>query len=128
MENTTTKKNIKDELLIEGLKAAGSAIGIHSGRGAIKKTISKNFSIINSLMDAAFTRQGDGNHKIKKAIELSSLGAIALYNILKGVKRKRRTLLVEGIFLSVALGAVLIGSNAKTKTKQTRLLPEKKPN
>jgi len=127
MENTTTRKNIKDELLIEALKAAGSAIGIHSGRGAIKKTVSKNFSIINSLMDAAFTRQGGGNSKIKKAIELSSLGAIALYNILKGVKRKRRTLLVEGIFLSVALGAVLIGSNAKTITKQTRLLPEKKP-
>ena len=124
MENTVTRKNIKDELLIEGLKAAGSAIGIHSGRGAIKKTVSKNFSIINSLMDAAFTRQGDGNHKIKKTIELSSLGAIALYNILKGVKRKRRTLLIEGIFLSVALGAVLIGSNAKTKTKRTLLLPE----
>lgn len=127
MENITTRKNIKDELLIEGLKAAGSAIGIHSGRGAIKKTVSKNFSIINSLMDAAFTGQGDGNHKIKKTIELGSLGAIALYNILKGVKRKRRTLLVEGIFLSVALGAVLIGSNAKTIAKQTRLLPEKKP-
>jgi len=128
MESTTTKKNIKDELLIEGLKAAGSAIGIHSGRGAIKKTVSKNFSIINSLMDAAFTRQGSSNHKIKKTIELGSLGVIALYNILKGVKRKRRTLVVEGIFLSVALGAVLIGSNVNLKTKQVPLLPEAKPN
>jgi len=128
MESTTTKKNIKDELLIEGLKAAGSAIGIHSGRGAIKKTVSKNFSIINSLMDAAFTRQGSSNHKIKKTIELGSLGVIALYNILKGVKRKRRTLVAEGIFLSVALGAVLIGSNVNLKTKQVPLLPEAKPN
>jgi len=128
MESTTTKKNIKDELLIEGLKAAGSAIGIHSGRGAIKKTVSKNFSIINSLMDAAFTRQGSSKHKIKKTIELGSLGVIALYNILKGVKRKRRTLVAEGIFLSVALGAVLIGSNVNLKTKQVPLLPEAKPN
>ncbi|KQR72729.1 hypothetical protein [Pedobacter sp. Leaf176] len=128
MENTTTRKNIKNELLIEGLKAAGSAIGIHSGRGAIKKTVSKNFSIINSLMDAAFTRQGHSNHNLKKTIELGSLGIIALYNILKGVKRKRRTLLAEGIFLSVALGAVLIGSNVKTKTKRTRFLPQAKPN
>jgi len=128
MENTTTKKNIKDELLIEGLKAAGSAIGIHSNKKAIKKTVSKNFSIINSLMDAAFTRQGSSNHKIKKTIELGSLGVIALYNIVKGVKRKRRALLVEGIFLSVALGTVLIGSNVKTKTKQTPLLPEARSN
>ncbi|WP_316832779.1 hypothetical protein [Pedobacter aquatilis] len=115
MRSTATRKNIKDELLLEGLKAAGSAVGIHYGKGKIKKSVSRNLSMVDSLMTAAFTRKGSVPFKSQKAIELGSLGFIALYNIVKGVKKNRRGLIAEGIFLSLALGAVILASNIQTK-------------
>ncbi|MCZ4221856.1 hypothetical protein [Pedobacter rhodius] len=122
MRNTTTRKNIKEELLVEGLKVAGNAIGINYGKGKIKKSVSRNLSMVDSLMSAAFTRKGNVSYKSQKAIELGSLGFIALYNIIKGVKRKRRGLIAEGIFLSLALGAVIFASN--NQNKKVNALPK----
>lgn len=118
MKNTATR-NVKDELIVEGLKFAGDAIGVHYGKRKIEKSVSRNLSMVDTLMTAAFTRNGTVPIKSKKVIELGSLGIIALYNIVSGVKRRRRGLIVEGIFLSLALGAVIIGSNFQNKTKQT---------
>jgi len=115
MENTTTKKNIKNDLLLEGLKFAGDAIGIHYGKRTIKKSISRNLSMVDTLVTAVFTRKGTVPFKSQRAIELGSLGVIALYNIMRGVKRKRTGLIVEGVFLSLALGTVLVASNMQRK-------------
>ncbi|MFC4141257.1 hypothetical protein [Pedobacter mendelii] len=113
MMKTNTRKIELNDLLIDGLQAAGGAMGFHASKRRIGGRVAKNIGIVDQLMKFAFTRKGNSPNKLQKDIELGGLGVIAAYNLYKGIKRKRKSLLLQGAFLTVSLAIVVFGTIKK---------------
>ncbi|TCD10502.1 hypothetical protein EZ449_09145 [Pedobacter frigidisoli] len=122
MMKAYTKQAVEKGLVLDGLKAVGSAVGVKASKPKIKKEMEIGVSIVNQLMDVLFTKKGIQN---KKEIELAGLGLMALYNIYRGVKRKRRSSIVKGVFLTATLAAALIASKKYNKSEIVK--PERLP-
>lgn len=120
MMKAYTKQAVEKGLVLDGLKAVGNAVGVKASKPKIKKEMEMSVSIVNQLMDVLFTKKGLQN---KKEIELAGLGLMAFYNIYRGIKRKKRSSIVKGVFLSATLAAALIASKKWIKTPA--LAPQK---
>ncbi|RYD80774.1 MAG: hypothetical protein EOP55_01195 [Sphingobacteriales bacterium] len=119
MNRTATRKIQLDDLIIGGLQVAGNAIGLHKSKQQIGKNVAKNIGIVNKVMELAFTKEGNSPYKLQKNVELAGLGVIAAYNFYKGIKRKRKTNVLQGAFLALTLGVVIYGSIKKGVNKLT---------
>ena len=126
MSRTATKKIELNNLIIGGLQAAGSAIGLHSSKQRIGKSVAKNISIVDKVMDVAFTKEGNAPYKIQKNVELAGLGLIAAYNFYKGIKRKKTANVLQGAFLALTLGTVVYGLIRKREITKVQVLPAKR--
>ncbi|RNL52166.1 hypothetical protein [Pedobacter jejuensis] len=106
-------RNIEiSKVLLGGLQMAGDAIGKHQSKRTIGRKVANNVGLVNQILRFALNRKGSSG-KLTKNIELGGLGAIALYNIYRGIKRKRNYLLLQGAFLTVSLAVSLLSSKEK---------------
>ena len=116
MIRTYTKNAVERGLVLDGLKAAGNAAGVKASKPKIKKEMEMGISLVNQLMEVLFTKKGNNN---KKEIELTGLGIMALYNFYRGIKKRKRSSLVKGVFLTATLAAALI-AHKKIRNNSTK--------
>ncbi|MFC4210876.1 hypothetical protein ACFOWA_06775 [Pedobacter lithocola] len=112
-------RNIEiNKVLLGGLQLAGNAIGRHQSKRTIGRKVANNVGIVNQVLRFALNRKGSSN-SLQKNIELGGLGLIALYNIYRGIRRKRNYLLLQGAFLTVSLAVTVLGSKEKDTLDST---------
>ncbi|QPH40191.1 hypothetical protein [Pedobacter endophyticus] len=116
MTTNDTKKAVKGGLVLDGLKAVGDAAGVKASRPKIKKEMEVGVSIVNQLLEMLFTKRGNNN---KREVELTALGLMAFYNVYRGVRERKKSSLVKGVFLSATLVASLV-AYAKLHNQQAR--------
>ncbi|WP_231459777.1 hypothetical protein [Pedobacter sp. Leaf132] len=79
----------------------------------LKRTIGPGFSIINSLMRANFTKKGSTPFSLQRNIEFGAAGAIAAYNLYKGIKKHKKHLVFQAAMIGIAITGLLILSAAE---------------
>ncbi|QIL40202.1 hypothetical protein G7074_13595 [Pedobacter sp. HDW13] len=121
MERKDTKRKVITELATAGLQAAAKRLGATASRKQIRKGISQNIGIIDQLLRLTLMKNMDPSKIMKRDIELSALGVIAMHNFYKGFKRNKKLWVLEGIFLSAALAGVIL----VTQINRSRNKPEK---
>lgn len=105
MTENYTKKAVEGGLVLDGLKAVGDAAGVKASKPKIKREMEAGVSLVNQLLEMLFTKRGSNN---KREVELTALGLMAFYNIYRGVKKRKKSSLVKGVFLSATLVASLV--------------------
>ncbi|MNX11868.1 hypothetical protein [Pedobacter ghigonis] len=123
MERKDTKRRMITEIATAGLQAATKKLGATASRKQIRRGVSKNIGLIDQLLRLSLMKNIDPSKKMQRNIELSALGVIALHNFYSGFKRKKKLWVLEGIFLTAALGGVILVtqlSNHKHDTDKNR--------
>ncbi|GGE70018.1 hypothetical protein EV200_11121 [Pedobacter psychrotolerans] len=119
---TKTSDQIQKGIVLDGMKAVGHGLGIHSTKPVIKKTVAKNMRLVDGLLRIAFSSRKTSAAKNKRVIELAGIGGIALYTFLRGIERKKKSLLIQGVFLGAALLTVsLATANSSSKVVRRRV-------
>lgn len=110
MMTTNRNENLKKGV-IDGLQAVGHGLGMYNTKPAIRKTVNKNIQLVDRIVQLALTPNSAEGKKNIKNIEMASLGAIALYTFFRGIDRKKKSLIIQGTFLSAALAVVALTSS-----------------
>jgi len=108
MERKDTKRRMITEIATAGLQAATKKLGATASRKQIRRGVSKNIGLIDQLLRLSLMKNIDPSKKMQRNIELGALGVIALHNFYSGFKRKKKLWILEGIFLTAALGGVIL--------------------
>lgn len=113
MEKKDTKTRLINEITTTGLQAAAKKLGASASKAQVRKGVSKNLSLIDELMHIALIKNKDSSKRVQRNIEFVGLGIMAAHTFYRGFKTRKRLLIFEGIFLTAALGGVLLGSQLK---------------
>ncbi|MGQ7854343.1 hypothetical protein ACUN24_08850 [Pedobacter sp. WC2501] len=113
MEKKDTKTRLINEITTTGLQSAAKKLGTSASKKQIRKGVSKNISLIDELLHIALIKNKDSSKRVQRNIEFVGLGIMAAHTFYRGFKKKKRLLIFEGIFLTAALGGVLLGSQLK---------------
>ena len=100
-----TKNTVEGGLVLDGLNAAGNAVGMKLSKPKIKKELETGFSVVNQLIEMLLTKHGNNN---KREVELTSLGLMALYNFYRGFNKQKKLAIIKGVFLSATLVAAVV--------------------
>lgn len=118
MEKKTTKTHLINEIATTGLQTAVKKLGASASKAQIRKGFSKNISLIDKLLRIVLVKSKDSSKRVERDIEFVGLGVIAANTFYRGFKKKKRLLIFEGIFLTAALGGVLLATQFKTLKRQ----------
>ncbi len=118
MEKKDTKARLINEITTTGLQTAAEKLGASASKKQIRKGVSKNISLIDELLRIALIKSKDPSKRDQRNIEFLGLGVIAAHAFYRGFKKKKRLLIFEGIFLTAALGGVLLATQLKTVKRQ----------
>lgn len=121
MMKKNTTDQFKKEMVLDGMKAVGHGLGIHATKPAIQHAVAKNMNLVDNLLRIAFSKRNGSATESKRVIELAGMGGIALYTFYRGLERKNKSLLIQGVFLATALLTVSLAT-AKNASK----LPNRK--
>ncbi|MFF5383636.1 hypothetical protein [Pedobacter suwonensis] len=113
MENNDTKTRLINEITTTGLQSAAKKLGAPASKRQIRKGVSKNISLIDELLRLALIKNKDASKQVQRNIEFVGLGVIAAHTFYKGFKKKKTLWIYEGIFLTAALGGVLLATQLK---------------
>jgi len=113
MEKKDTKTRLINEITTTGLQAAAKKLGASASKAQVRKGVSKNLNLIDELMHIALIKNKSSSKRVQRNIEFISLGVMAAHTFYRGFKTKKRLLIFEGIFLTAALGGVLLGYQLK---------------
>ena len=118
MEKRDTKTRLINKFTTTGLQTAAKKLGASASKAQIRKGISKNISLIDKLLRIVLVKSKDSSKRVERDIEFVSLGVIAANTFYRGFKKKKRLLIFEGIFLTAALGGVLLATQFKALKRQ----------
>lgn len=118
MEKKTTKTHLINEIATTGLQTAAKKLGASASKAQIRKGFSKNISLIDKLLRIVLVKSKDSSKRVERDIEFVGLGVIAANTFYRGFKKKKRLLIFEGIFLTAALGGVLLATQFKALKRQ----------
>jgi len=118
MEKKTTKTHLINEIATTGLQTAANKLGASASKAQIRKGFSKNISLIDKLLRIVLVKSKDSSKRVERDIEFVGLGVIAANTFYRGFKKKKRLLIFEGIFLTAALGGVLLATQFKALKRQ----------
>jgi len=108
MEIKNTKRRVISEIATAGLQAATKKLGATASRKQIRKGVSQSIGLIDQLLRLTLMKSIDPSKKMQRNIELSALGLIAMHNFYSGFKQKKKLWVLEGVFLTAALGGVIL--------------------
>jgi len=114
MEKKDTKTRLINEITTSGLQTAAKKLGASASKKQIRKGVSKNISLIDELLNIVLIKNKDSSKRVQRNIEFVGLGVIAAHTFYRGIKKKKRLWIFEGVFLTVALGGVLLATQLKT--------------
>ncbi|MBT2563084.1 hypothetical protein J7E50_22905 [Pedobacter sp. ISL-68] len=114
MEKKDTKTRLINEITTTGLQTVAKKLGALASKAQIRKGISKNISLIDELLCIALIKNKDSSKRIQQYIEFVGLGVIAAHTFYSGFKKRKRLLIFEGVFLTAALGGVLLATQPKS--------------
>jgi uncharacterized membrane protein len=117
MEKKDTKTHLINEIATTGLQTAAKKLGASASKAEIRKGVSQNISLIDKLLRIVLIKSKDSSKRVQRDIDFVGLGIIAAHTFYRGFKKKKRLLIFEGIFLTAALGGVLLATQFKA-TKQ----------
>ena len=108
--NIMTKHNTNRtyNFLIEGVSAAAMGLGIYLTKPTLEKRLSKSFNLADASINKTLSNSPERKLSKPANFELAGLGGIAAYKIYRGIKRKKRANVVEGIFLTTVLAAAVL--------------------
>ena len=118
MEKKDTKTHLINEITTTGLQTAAKKLGASASKAQIRKGVSKNLSLIDKLLRIVLVKSKDSSKRVQSDIEFIGLGVIAAHTFYRGFKKKKRLLVFEGIFLTAALGGVLLATQLKALKRQ----------
>lgn len=118
MEKNDTKTHLINEITTTGLQTAAKKLGASASKAQIRKGVSKNISLIDKLLRIVLVKSKDSSKRVQSDIEFVGLGVIAAHTFYRGFKKKKRLLIFEGIFLTAALGGVLLATQLKALKRQ----------
>ena len=118
MEKKDTKTHLINEITTTGLQTAAKKLGASASKAQIRKGISQNISLIDKLLRIALIKSKDSSKRVQSDIEFVGLGIIAAHTFYRGIKNKKRLLIFEGVFLTAALGGVLLATQVKALKRQ----------
>ena len=118
MEKKDTKTQLINEITTTGLQTAAKKLGASASKAQIRKGVSKNISLIDKLLRIVLVKSKDSSKRVQSDIEFIGLGVIAAHTFYRGFKKKKRLLVFEGIFLTAALGGVLLATQLKALKRQ----------
>jgi len=113
MEKKETKTRLINEIATTGLQNAAKKLGTSASKKQIRKGVSKNISLIDELLHIALIKNKDSSKRLQRNIEFVGLGIMAAHTFYRGFKKKKRLLIFEGVFLTAALGGVLLATQVK---------------
>jgi uncharacterized membrane protein len=113
MEKKETKTRLINEIATTGLQSAAKKLGTSASKKQIRKGVSKNISLIDELLHIALIKNKDSSKRVQRNIEFVGLGIMAAHTFYRGFKKKKRLLIFEGVFLTAALGGVLLATQLK---------------
>lgn len=114
MERKDTKRSLINEITTTGLQTAAKKLGASASKAQIRKGVSKNISLIDELLRIVLIKNKDSSKKTQRNIEFVGLGVIAAHTFYRGIKKKKRLWIFEGVFLTAALGGVLLATQLKS--------------
>ncbi|GAA4195677.1 hypothetical protein GCM10022289_00220 [Pedobacter jeongneungensis] len=120
MEKRETKTQLINEITTTGLQTAAKKLGASATKKQIRKGVSKNLSLIDQLLRIALIKSKDPSKRTQRNMEFIGLGVIAAHSFYKGLKKKKRLWIFEGVFLTAALGGVLLATQLKAAKQQIR--------
>lgn len=118
MEKKDTKTHLINEITTTGLQTAAKKLGASVSKAQIRKGVSKNISLIDKLLRIALIKSKDSSKRLQRDIEFVGLGVITVHTFYRGFKKKKRSLIFEGVFLTAALGGVLLATQLKALKRQ----------
>jgi uncharacterized membrane protein len=118
MEKKETKTRLINEITTTGLQTAAKKLGASASKKQIRKGVSKNLSLIDELLRIALIKSKDPSKRTQRNMEFIGLGVIAAHSFYKGLKKKKRLWIFEGVFLTAALGGVLLATQLKAVKRQ----------
>jgi len=118
MEKKDTKIRLINEITTTGLQSAAKKLGTSASKKQIRKGVSKNISLIDELLHIVLIKNKDSSKRVQRNIEFVGLGVMAAHTFYRGFKTKKRLLIFEGIFLTAALGGVLLATQLKALKRQ----------
>ena len=118
MEKKDTKTHLINEITTTGLQTAAKKLGASASKAQIRKGVSKNISLIDKLLRITLIKSKDSSKRVQRDIEFVGLGIIAAHTFYRGFKKKKRLLIFEGVFLTAALGGVLLATQLKALKRQ----------
>lgn len=118
MEKKDTKTRLINEITTTGLQSAAKKLGTSASKKQIRKGVSKNISLIDELLHIVLIKNKDSSKRVQRNIEFVGLGVMAAHTFYRGFKAKKRLLIFEGIFLTAALGGVLLATQLKALKRQ----------
>ena len=113
MEKKDTKTHLINEITTTGLQTAAKKLGASASKAQIRKGVSQNISLIDKLLRIVLIKSKDSSKRVQRDIDFVGLGIIAAHTFYRGFKKKKRLLIFEGIFLTAALGGVLLATQLK---------------
>ncbi|TCD23441.1 hypothetical protein EZ456_17720 [Pedobacter psychrodurus] len=114
MEKKDTKTHLINEITTAGLQAAAKKLGAEASKAQIRKGVSKNISLIDELLRIVLIKNKDSSKRVQRNIEFIGLGVIAAHTFYRGIEKKKRLWIFEGVFLTAALGGVLLATHFET--------------
>lgn len=118
MEKKDTKTRLINEITTTGLQTAAKKLGASASKKQIRKGVSKNIGLIDELLHIVLIKSKDPSKRLQRNIEFVGLGIIAAHAFYRGLKKKKRLWIYEGIFLTAALGGVLAATQLKGVKRQ----------
>jgi uncharacterized membrane protein len=113
MEKKDTKRHLINEITTSGLQTAAKKLGASASKAQIRKGVSKNISLIDALLRIVLIKNKDSSKRLQRNIEYVGLGIIAAHTFYRGFEKKKRLWIYEGVFLTAALGGVLLATQLK---------------
>ncbi|MBB6239307.1 hypothetical protein HDC90_003960 [Pedobacter sp. AK013] len=117
MEKKDTQTHLINEITTSGLQTVAKKFGASASKAQIRRGVSKNISLIETLLKIALINPKDSSKRVQRDIEYVGLGIIAAYTFYRGFKEKKRLRIFEGFFLTAALGGVLLATQLQANKK-----------
>ncbi|WP_316845756.1 hypothetical protein [Pedobacter psychrodurus] len=118
MEKKDTKTHLINEITTAGLQTAARKLGASASKKQVRRGISKNISLIDELLRIVLIKSKDSSKRVQRNIEFVGLGVMAAHTFYRGFKKKKRLWILEGVFLTAALGGVLLATQLKGVKRQ----------
>ncbi|KQM73018.1 hypothetical protein ASE74_21135 [Pedobacter sp. Leaf216] len=113
MEKKDTRTHLINAITTAGLQTAAKKIGASASKAQVRRGISKNISLIDELLHLVLVKSKDSSKRVQRNIEFAGLGIIAAHSFYRGFRKKKRLAIIEGVFLTAALGGVLLATQFK---------------